>query len=134
MSPARETSGGKAEAPSRLSRNVAFASAASIAILVAYLSFEAWGDSAPAVITFEVVAEEGWTEGSTAYVPIDVRNTGGRTVAEVEVETRFEISGSEPLVTRTVIDFLAGGERRRFYAVGPSGAIPALRLIGFQEP
>jgi uncharacterized protein (TIGR02588 family) len=134
VSPARETPRGNAEAPSRLSRNVAIASAASIAILVAYLSFEAWGDSAPAVITFEVVAAEGWADGEMAYIPIDVRNTGGRTAAEVEVETRFETPGSEPLVTRTIIDFLAGGERRRFYAVGPPGTPPVVRLIGFQEP
>jgi hypothetical protein len=33
MSPARETAGGKTEAPSRLSRNIAIASALSIAIL-----------------------------------------------------------------------------------------------------
>jgi uncharacterized protein (TIGR02588 family) len=134
MSPARETAGGKAETPSRLSRNVAIASAASIALLVAYLSFEAWRDSAPAVITFEVVAAEGWSEGETAYVPVDVRNTGGQTAAQIEIETRFEIPGSEPLVKHTIIDFLAGGERRRFYVVGPPGTPPTTRVIGFQEP
>lgn len=134
MSPARETSGGKAEAPSRLSRNVAFASAASIALLVGYLTLAAWGDRAPAVITFEVVGSEGWTDGASAYVPVDVRNTGGQTAAAVEVETSFEIQGSEPLVKLTQIDFLAGGERRRFYAVGPPGAPLTVRLIGFQEP
>jgi len=124
----------KRERPSHLSRNVAFASAIVIALLVGYLTLEAFRDGSPAVITFEIVAEEGWTEGSSAYVPIDVRNAGGRTAAAIEVETRFEVAGAEPIVTRTIIDFLAGGELRRFYAVGPIGNAPSLRLIGFQEP
>lgn len=122
------------ERPSRLSRNVAFASAIVIAVLVGYLTLEAFRDGSPAAITFEIVAEEGWTEGSSAYVPIDVRNAGGRTAAAIEVETMFEVAGTEPIVTRTIIDFLAGGELRRIYAVGPPGTLPSLRLIGFQEP
>lgn len=122
------------ERPSSLSRNVALASGIVIVLLVGYLTFEAFRDGSPAVITFEIAAGEGWTEGSSAYVPVDVRNTGGRTAADVEVETSFEIPGSEPLVKRTRIDFLAAEERRRFYAVGPPGAPPTVRLIGFQEP
>ena len=124
----------KRERPSHLSRNVAFASAIVIAVLVGYLTLEAFRDGSPPIITFEVVAEDGWTEGSTAHVPIDVRNAGGRTAAAIEVETTFEVAGAEPIVKRTIIDFLAGGEVRRFYAVGPVGTTPSVRLIGFQEP
>ena len=132
MSPAPEKA--KRERPSHLSRNVAFASAVVIALLVGYLTLEALRDGSPAAITFEVAAEEGWSEGSAAYVPIDVRNAGGSTAAAIEVETKFEIPGAEPIVKRTIIDFLAGGEVRRFYAVGPPGTLPSVRLIGFQEP
>jgi uncharacterized protein (TIGR02588 family) len=132
MSPAPEKA--RSERPSRLSRNVAFVCAIVIAVLVAYLTIEAFRDGSPAVITFEVVAEEGWTEGSSAHVPIDVRNAGGRTAAGIEVETAFEVAGAQPIVKRTIIDFLAGGEVRRFYAVGPPGTTPSVRLIGFQEP
>jgi uncharacterized protein (TIGR02588 family) len=124
----------KGERQSHLSRNVAVASGIVIVLLVGYLTFEAFQDSSPAVITFEVAANEGWTDGASAYVPVDVRNTGGSTAAEIEVETSLEIPGAEPLVKRTRIDFLAGGERRRFYAVGPPGAPLTVRLIGFQEP
>lgn len=124
----------KRERPSHLSRNVAYASAIVIAILVGYLTLEAFRDGSPAVITFEVVSGEVWTEGSSTRVPIDVRNAGGRTAAAIEVETTFEVAGSQPIVKRTIIDFLAGGEVRRFYAVGPPGALPSVRLIGFVEP
>lgn len=132
MSPTPEKA--RSERPSHLSRNVAFASAIVIAILVGYLTIEAFRDGSPAVITFEVAAGEGWTDGSSAHVPIDVRNAGGRTAAAIEVETAFEVTGAQPIVKRTIIDFLAGGEVRRFYAVGPPGALPSVRLIGFQEP
>ncbi len=131
MSPASKPQG---ERPSDLSRIVALASGIVIAVLVGYLTFQAFRDGSPAVIALEIAADEGWSEGESAYVPVDVRNTGGRTAAQIEVETRFEIPGSEPLVKRTIIDFLAGGERRRFYAVGPPGTPPTARVIGFQEP
>jgi uncharacterized protein (TIGR02588 family) len=132
MSPAPEKT--RSERPSHLSRNVAFASAIVIAVLVGYLTIQAFRDGSPAVITFEVASGEGWTEGPLSYVPIDVRNEGGRTAAAIEVETAFEVAGAQPIVKRTIIDFLAGGEVRRFYAVGPPGAPPSVRLIGFQEP
>lgn len=124
----------KSERPSHRSRTVAFASAIVIAILLAYLTREAFRDGSPPVIAFEVMPEEGWTEGSAAYVPIEVRNTGGRTAAAIEVETRFEVPGAEPIIKRTIVDFLAGGEVNRIYAVGPAGTIPNARLIGFREP
>jgi uncharacterized protein (TIGR02588 family) len=132
MSPAPEKV--RSERPSHLSRNVALASAVVIAVLVGYLTLEAFRDGSPAVITFEVASEEGWTEGSSVYVPIDVRNAGGRTAAAIEVETTLEGAGAQPIVKRTIIDFLAGGENRRFYVVGPAGATPSVQLIGFQEP
>jgi uncharacterized protein (TIGR02588 family) len=128
------TSKAKSEKPSDLSRIVALASGIVIAALVGYLTIEAFRDGSPAVIVLEIATGEGWSEGESAYVPVDVRNRGGRTAAHIEVETRFEIGGSEPLVKRTIIDFLAGGERRRFYAVGPPGTPPTARVIGFQEP
>jgi uncharacterized protein (TIGR02588 family) len=105
-----------------------------IAVLVGYLTLEAFRDGSPAVIVLETAAGEGWTEEQSAYVPIDVRNSGGRTAAQIEVETRFEVPGAEPLVKRTIIDFLAGWERRRLYAVGPPGTTPTARVLGFQEP
>ena len=131
MSPASKPN---SEKPSALSRIVALVSGIVIAVLVGYLTLEAFRDGSPAVIALEIAAEEGWSEGESEYVPVDVRNTGGRTAAQIEVETRFETPGAEPLVKRTVIDFLAGGERRRFYAVGPVGTQPSARVIGFQEP
>ncbi|CAN5785782.1 hypothetical protein BH20GEM1_BH20GEM1_01430 [soil metagenome] len=131
MSPASKPQG---ERPSDLSRIVALSSGIVIAVLVGYLTFQAFRDGSPAVIALEIATDEGWSEGESAYVPVDVRNSGGRTAAQIEVETRFEIPGSEPLVKRTIIDFLAGGERRRFYAVGPPGTPPTARVIGFQEP
>lgn len=124
----------KTERPSHLSRNVAIASAAVIAILVGYLTIEAFRDGSPAVITYEIAASEGWTQDSLAYVPVDVVNAGGNTAADIEVETTLEVPDGDPIVKRTRIDFLAGGERRRFYAIGPSGAQLTVRVIGFQEP
>lgn len=131
MSPVAKT---KTERPSGLSRVVALASGIVIAVLVGYLTLQAFRDGSPAVIVLETAAGEGWTEGQSVYVPIDVRNSGGRTAAQIEVETRFEVAGAEPLVQRTIIDFLAGGERRRLYAVGPPGITPTARVLGFQEP
>jgi uncharacterized protein (TIGR02588 family) len=113
---------------------VALASAVVIAALVGYLTVEALRDGSPARITIEVASSDGWNDGSTAYVPIDVGNVGGATAADVEVETSFEVPGADPIVKRTRFDFLAGGERRRFYAVGPQGVTPTARVIGFQEP
>ena len=124
----------KSERPSKLSRYVALASGIVITVLVGYLTLEAFRDGSPAVIALEMASAEGWTEGQSAYVPLDVRNSGGRTAAQIEVETRFEVPGAEPLVKRTIIDFLAGGERRRLYAVGPPGTTPTARVLGFQEP
>lgn len=132
MTPADQKA--KQERPSHHSRNVALASGIAIALLVGYLTVEAFRDGAPAAISFEIVPEEGWTVGTSAYVPIDVRNTGGQTAAAIEIETKFDAAGAEPIVTRTIIDFLAGGELQRFYAVGPPGTLPTIRLIGFQEP
>ena len=131
MSPSSKA---KSEKASDLSRIVALVSGIVIAALVGYLILQAFRDGSPAVIALEIAAGEGWSEGESAYVPIDVRNTGGQTAAHIEVETRFTLPGSEPLIKRTVIDFLAGGERRRFYAVGPVGTLPTARVIGFQEP
>lgn len=128
------TSKQKSERPSDLSRIVAVASGIVIAALVGYLAWDASRDGSPAAIGVEVVEDEAWSEGGSAYVPVDVRNTGGRTVAQVEVETSFDVPGAEPIVKRTVIDFLAGGEQSRFYAIGPPGVTPAVRVIGFQEP
>lgn len=130
MSPGSE----KSERPSHLSRNVALASGVVIALLVGYLTYGALEDGSPAVITFEVVASEAEANGAVAYVPIDVRNTGGRTAADVEIETRFETGDAEPLVKRTRIDFLAGRETRRIYAAGPPGAQLEVRMLGFQDP
>ena len=127
-------SAAKTERPSHLSRNVAIASAAVIAILVGYLTLEAFRDGSPAVITYEIAASEGWTQDSLAYVPVDVVNAGGNTAADIEVETAFEARDGDAIVKRTRIDFLAGGERRRFYAIGPPGAQLTVRVIGFQEP
>jgi uncharacterized protein (TIGR02588 family) len=130
LSPSAERS----ERPSRLSRNVALVSAVVITALLGYLTFEALRDGSPARITIEVASSEGWSDGSVAYVPVEVRNSGGATAADVEVETAFEVPGGDPIVKRTRLDFLAGGERRRFYAVGPPGASLTTRVIGFQEP
>jgi uncharacterized protein (TIGR02588 family) len=124
----------KTERPSRLSRNVAIGGAAVITVLVGYLTIEAFREASPAVITHEIAANEGWTQDSLAYVPVDVVNEGGDTAADVEIETSFAIPGGDPIVKRTRIDFLAGGERRRFYAIGPRDAPLTVRVIGFQEP
>jgi len=125
---------GKSERPSRLSRNVALGSGIVIVILLGYLTYGAFADGSPAVITFEVVTSEARTNGASAYVPIDVRNEGGMTAAELEIETRFEAGDTEPLVRHTRIDFLAGGETHRIYAVGPAGAPLEVRVLGFQDP
>jgi uncharacterized protein (TIGR02588 family) len=124
----------KTERPSTLSRNVALASAAVIAVLVGYLTVEALKDAAPAAITVEIVERGRWTEGSSDYIPVDVLNTGGSMAADVEIETVFEAPASEPIVKRTSLDFLAAGERQRFYAVGPREGSLSVRVIGFQEP
>lgn len=124
----------KDEKPAGPSRNVAYTSGAVIAVLLAYLTWQAFHNGSPASIVFEIATEEAWTNGPNGYVPIDVRNAGGSTASEIEIETRFEASGAEPVVKRTTLDFLAAGERRRFYAVGPPGAPLDVRLIGFIEP
>ena len=128
------SSAAKTERPSHLSRNVAIGSAAVIAVLVGYLTIEAFRDGSPAVITHEIAASEGWMQDSLAYVPVDVVNEGGNTAADVEIETSFAIPGGDPIVKRTRFDFLAGGERRRFYAIGPPDAPLTVRVIGFQDP
>lgn len=124
----------KTERPSHLSRNVAFGSAAVIALLVGYLTVEAFRDGRPARIAYQIAASEGWTDDSLAYVPIDVENAGGSTAADIEIESAFETPGGGAIVKRTRIDFLAGGERRRFYAIGPRGSPLTVRVLGFQEP
>ena len=124
----------RGERPSHLSRNVALGSAAVIALLVAYLTLQAFRNGSPAVIEIEIVAEQGWTSDSLAYVPVDVRNAGGSTAADIEIETAFRTPVGEPIVKRTRIDFLAEGERRRIYAAGPRGGEVTGRVIGFREP
>lgn len=113
---------------------MAFGSAAVIALLVAYLTVEAFRDDSPAAIRIEILMDQGWTSDSLAYVPVDVRNMGGNTASDVEFETAFRPADADPIVKRTRIDFLAEGERRRVYAIGPTGAPLTARVIGFQEP
>jgi uncharacterized protein (TIGR02588 family) len=124
----------RSEKPSGPTRTVAYLSAAVILLLVGYLVFQAFQTSTPAIIRSEVAEDEGWTDGPHAYVPVDVWNAGESTASTIEIETRFDGTEGEPLVKRTVVGFLAGGERTRFYAVGPRGAPLTVRVVGFLEP
>ena len=125
------------EGPSTLSRWVAAASGAVVLALVLYLMLHALGRPAPAAVVARVVDAASRPDG--AYVvSVEVRNTGEATAKEVQVETVLEPDGGgEPITAETVVDYLAGGERRRVYAIlhqDPRRGRLATRVLGYQEP
>ena len=122
-----------AESPSRLSVLVAVASGAVVALLVGYLLVLALQGDRPPVLEARIVeADVRQLEGAT-YVRMEVSSAGREAAAAVVVETA-RASGWETAMT--TIDFLAGGETRRIYALLPSdGAGPArVRILAYQEP
>lgn len=85
-----------------------------------------------------MAAEIRATEG-LFYVPLEVQNRGGATAKEVVVETELEpaAGGGEPETAETVVDYLAGQEAQRVYAVfdqDPRGRRLTARVVSFQEP
>lgn len=129
MSPAREV-----EAPSTLSLAVAAISGGLIVLLVGYLGVQTVRDDAPPAIDVEVAQPEARVSGGEGYVPVDVRNSGDRPAAEVEIEIRFGADHADGVTERTRVDFLSGGESRRVWVIGPPGADVTARVVGYQEP
>lgn len=124
-----------AEETSRISIVGAVVSGAVVALLLGYLIVLAVGTDDPPLITARVVDAEVRQRGGATYVPVEVANGGTLAAAMVILETGLDGGADE--TTTTTIDFLAGGESRRVYAVLPtaSGAGPAwVRVRSYQEP
>ncbi|MFN2432016.1 MAG: hypothetical protein ABR599_04225 [Gemmatimonadota bacterium] len=126
------------DAPSALSRAVAAASGAVVLALFAYLVARSFAPMEPAAVAVTLAAGEIRNGPGGWYVPLEVRNTGGATAKQVEVESALESSGGgEPLTVQTTLDYLAGGEEQRVYAVFPrhprEGRV-VTRVRSFQEP
>lgn len=121
------------EQPTALSYLTAGVSGALVLALVGYLTFHALEPGPPAAITADIVPADAWRRDGLLYVPIDVRNIGGRPASAVLIEMRLEEDG----VGETTIDYLAGGESQRIYTTLAGSADAArviARVISFQEP
>lgn len=106
--------------------------------LIGGLAFEALtnADTPPqlSVASLHEAVQPLETGAPARVVTFRVRNTGGRTAAEVTVVVRAEGSG-EPTETEIVFDFVPRGSTRDGAVVLPpgSGAVD-LRIAGYREP
>lgn len=121
------------ESPSPLSIAVAVVSGAVVALLIGYLTVLALQTDRPPLITARIIEREIEQRGEATYVPVEVSNEGTTAAAAVVVETA-RVDGEA--TATTTVDFLAGGETQRVYAVlpGPAPAEARVRVLGYQEP
>ncbi len=67
-------------------------------------------DGQPAVLVVQAAFEDVRQEGDHFYLPLQVRNEGSSTVADVLLQVRLAPAGGEPQTASITADFLAGGE------------------------
>ncbi|MBA2566074.1 MAG: hypothetical protein H0V09_11735 [Gemmatimonadetes bacterium] len=126
-------------APSRLSHIVAGVSGVLVLALLLYLGARVLSPLAPARIEAEPDASGIRQQSGVYVVPVDVRNVGDETASRIVVRTTLQLEGSrqEPFASEALIDYMAGGESTRVYAVfgsDPSAGGLTSRVLGFQDP
>ncbi|MEO6124375.1 MAG: TIGR02588 family protein [Ilumatobacteraceae bacterium] len=126
--------------PKRVARNrvewITFAVAAAIVVAIATLMVvQSFGPSDPPAPVAELAGEPRDVDGRW-FVPVDVRNLGDETAAEVQVTAELTFDG----VTSTgdqVIDFLGGDEVVHLtfgFDHDPARGKLVLRVTGFSQP
>jgi uncharacterized protein (TIGR02588 family) len=89
--------------------------AVSLAIVIGIVTLITWlhfsGDDRPAMITVEPHMDQLRQEESGYYLPVMVRNDGGATVEDVQVQAELDMGSGEPETADFTITFLVGGEQ-----------------------
>ena len=89
--------------------------AISVAILVGILGLISWlhfnGDNQPPIVTVEPRLDQVRQEESGYYLPVVVRNEGGATIEDVQVQAELDSGSGSPETADFTITFLVGGER-----------------------
>lgn len=136
--PARGRAEHVPDTPSRLSHVVAAVSGTLVLALAAYLVWRVFTPVPPATLTAAVAEAEVRSTAGGWVVPVDVRNDGGAAAKEVIVEAEAQRSGGAArLVATSTVDYLAGGEEQRVYAVfaeDPRAERLVARVRSWQEP
>ncbi len=116
---------------------VAWVSGGLVLLLVGYLLWRAVMPVAPASLSVEVAGDQVRRAAGAWYVPLEARNDGEAAAKQVRLETALEGAGGERVRVETVVDYLAGGESQRVYAVfreDPSAGRLSSEVLGYQEP
>lgn len=103
--------------------------------LITFLSFDK--DTQAPVITVEPLLNEVREDASGYYLPVIVRNEGGRTVEEVQILVELDTGSGEPETAELTVVFLAGGEEVRGTSIfehNPTEGEVTARATSFQEP
>lgn len=135
------TARAKSEHPSEVSKYFAGTAGLIVALLLGYLVQQGLAVKEPAALETRVRQDAIRSSGAFWYVPVEVRNAGDRAAMAVVVETALERSadseGNAPVASEITLDYLAGHERRLFYAilpVDPRGGQLSARVLSYQEP
>jgi uncharacterized protein (TIGR02588 family) len=113
----------------------------SLAIVIGVLGVTTWlalrGDVLPA--TFDVTArtEQVREHDGSWYLPIDLRNVGDDTAADVVVRASLDTGSAEPETAEFTVTFLSGGDRTSGTAVfthDPRDGDLRVAVVSFSEP
>ena len=91
----------------------------------------------PPVIEAQPLRFEGRQEGSLYYLPIEIRNTGDQTVADVVVETELVTPDGASETAEIEVTFLAGGAMTEgvvVFSSDPRSGELTVRALSFDLP
>ncbi|HEY1011529.1 MAG TPA: TIGR02588 family protein [Herpetosiphonaceae bacterium] len=116
----------------------AFGVAAAILLAVLGAVGYLWADQGDGEPQIEISqAGEIRQRGDSFYVPFEVRNLGGATAAEIQLEAELTGADGEPEPASQQIGFLAGGETERgafVFSSDPRQGELTLRVAGYLDP
>ncbi|MBA2281660.1 MAG: TIGR02588 family protein [Actinomycetota bacterium] len=106
-----------------------------LAVVVALIAGQMWGEQRPAAPAAAVAGEVREVDGNY-YVPVEVTNAGDDTAENVQVVATLTI-GDETLEGDQMVDFLSGGEVEDVEFVfdeDPAGGELAVSVSGYGLP
>jgi uncharacterized protein (TIGR02588 family) len=113
----------------------------SLAIVIAVFGVTSWlalrGDVTPATFDVSPRIDQVRDHDGAWYLPIDVRNIGDDTAADVVVRARLDTGSGEPETADFTITFLSGGDHTSGTAVfrqDPREGDLVAMVVSFSEP
>ena len=113
----------------------------SLAIVIAVLGVTSWlalhGDVAPATFDVSPKTDQVRHHNDAWYLPIDVRNVGDDTAADVVVRAELDTGNGEAETAEFTVTFLSGGDRTSGTAVfrhDPREGDLSVMVASFSEP